>query len=144
MHGKKKNKLCIWFVMYTFGYLCIKLIDVIADVKQSAIKLAAFHISFSAPSENKHLHILIHTVCCELFGFQQESGRHRLCDCSGTSWSINLTPKGLMALSFHGERFPSRSGVMYPTGIAGRALRGCCGRQGGGDWRGGGLSSRLC
>lgn len=127
--------------MYTFGYHCIKLIDVIADGKQSAMQLAAFHISFSASIQNKHLQFFIHNVCCELFGFQQESGRHRLCDCRGTS---TLHLKGLMALSFHGERFPSRSGVMYPTGIAGRAFRGFCGRQGGGDWRGGGLSSRLC
>lgn len=85
MDVNKQSKLCIWFVMFTFGCLCIKWIDG-ADVKR--VKNTACSFSLSAPSENKHLYILIHTVCCELFGFQQESGRNRL------SWpqSINLIP----------------------------------------------------
>lgn len=47
-----------------------------------------FHGSLSAPSENKHLYTLVHTVHTDelvhtvygrakLFGFQQESGRNR-------------------------------------------------------------------
>lgn len=47
-----KSKLCIWFVMFTFGRLCIGPTDV-------TVKLTASHASRTAASENRPLYTLI-------------------------------------------------------------------------------------